>query len=53
MEDYAAGQIDEEGSGVVVHGEEKQAVGRGCEAGDVGGGVEGEGCGGGANKVGD
>ena len=37
-----AAEVDEVAAVVVVDGEEDDAVGGGCEAGDVGGGLGGE-----------
>lgn len=41
MEDGAAAEVNKEAAGVVVDGEEEDAVGRGGKPGDVGGGLEG------------
>lgn len=41
VEDDVAVEVDEEGAGGVVDGDEEDAIGGDCDAGDVGGGLAG------------
>ena len=45
MENGTAAEVDEEAAGVLVDGQEEDAVGGGGDAGNVGGRLEWEGCG--------